>query len=1542
MTFKQALRKVFGVRDLDSRDSRRGKSWQPRFRFAPRLEWLENRLAPAILTVSSLADSGVGTLRAAILNSINHQNGGTGNDTILFSAAIDGGTIKVTTFQNNGSVGPSAFVNTAGNTLTIDGETGLTRGITISRNSTVPFRLFYNSTGSLTLKGLTLSNGLAKGGNGGGDDGAGGGGGAGMGGAIYNHGTLTILDSTLTGNTAQGGNGMKGGKINGGGGGGGMGGDGYTGKSVDNPFPTGDGAFGLGGDGGGPNRGIGGTAPGKVGGAGAFGGGGGGGYGFGGFITSYIPFSTRGGAGGFGGGGGGGGSGNVGINGSPGGIGGFGGGGGGGGNSQYGGAEGGFGGGIGIGNSGGGGAGMGGAIFSRIGTVIITNSTLSGNSAIGGVSGTPGTSGNGAALGGAVFAYNCAIQITSDTISLNTAGTGGRGIYVLGLGLGTATASINNTIIGQNDTNGSDLRIDVTSGGHAAVSGGTNLIRTISTMATTAVTNTLTNTLTADPKLGLLQNNGGGTPTMALLGGSPAIAAGTFSLAPSADERGAFRDPVGTKLVDIGAYEAPPIANFVVNSASDNNVSDNLLTLREAIALASGSIVRPLSVGERAQVIPAAGSVGTITFADSLKGQTLTLSTVGDRSVGPSAFVVNSPVVIVGPSGNSGITLSAAGTTMRLFDVGSAGSLTLQNLTLSGGSAQGLVGGASTLGGAGGASAGLGGAIFNQGTLTILNSTLTGNIAQGGAGGNFRNGSPALGGAGGAGLAAVGGDSSTNNGAAGGGPNGGAGGPAGGGTGGFGGGGGGGAGNGNPNQPPGGAGGFGGGGGGGGYFGSMGGAGGFGGGGGGAGGVGGPAGAGGYGGGAGGAVGVNAGGGGGAPAWAAVFNEAGAVLITNSTFTGNTAAGGAGGIAQGQKSGTAGQGLGGGLFNHNGVITVTNSTFSLNTAAQGGRGIVNLGDGATAAAVINNTIIGQADTNVTDLRNIMTNGGSATVAGASNLIRNPPNPSSLTGTLTIDPQLGPLQNNGGPTKTMALPAGSPAIDAATTAGAVTDQRGLFRTGKVDIGAFEAVAPGVQQVQQVATDPQLQGLIKAINALSPQSPAVTVQVNLAAGTYGDIVLLPPAGVKVILTGAKNTTVVGHSPALTVSGGQVEVDELTLTTDTDSPTVMVTGGTLTLRGDTIEETPGFDDPAIHVTGGMLDLGTADDPGNNVVQGQGNFLDADDADDLTTVGDTFEINGVMQTGTEPTTTTVTIVAGANAQGAGAVLTASVMPWSGGMPTGDVDFFDVTANADLGQAPLNLVQGIAQAALTTVNLSAGVHQIRATYLGDGTFLPSAVVVDQIVTAAAGGDDNNQDFINALYLYLLDRQPDADGLAFWAGALATGVTRQQISTDILNSDEGRIEQIEQLYQTELGRSGDDAGVQANLQYLKGGGTLEGLQTIFFSSPEFVARSGGTVELYVDELYRFILGRSSTGDEGANSFVKLIQDGGDRASVVTDLLMSPEGNRELASQLYATILGRGASADELSFWTTALQQSGHPEEMAIASFLGSDEFFSRS
>src|SRR5262249_48257720 len=82
-----------------------------------------------------------------------------------------------------------------------------------------------------------------------------------------------------------------------------------------------------------------------------------------------------------------------------------------------------------------------------------------------------------------------------------------------------------------------------------------------------------------------------------------------------------------------------------------------------------------------------------------------------------------------------------------------------------------------------------------------------------------------------------------------------------------------------------------------------------------------------------------------------------------------------------------------------------------------------------------------------------------------------------------DPQLGPLQNNGGPTQTMALVAGSPALNSGDPAQlGVADQRGVIRTGSVNIGAYQASASAfvVTLSGALARGTPLDVLVKAVD------------------------------------------------------------------------------------------------------------------------------------------------------------------------------------------------------------------------------------------------------------------------------------------------------------------------------------------------------------------------------------------------------------------------------------------------------------------------------
>jgi hypothetical protein len=136
-----------------------------------------------------------------------------------------------------------------------------------------------------------------------------------------------------------------------------------------------------------------------------------------------------------------------------------------------------------------------------------------------------------------------------------------------------------------------------------------------------------------------------------------------------------------------------------------------------------------------------------VQFAANLSGS-VQLSVVGDTVEGSSAFVVSSAITIRGNS--NGITLQRGllAPDMRMFRVTSAGNLTLESITITGGVARGANGAAPGIAG----ETVRGGAILNQGTLEVIASTLYDNTAIGG------NASGAIGGKGlGGGIANEGG-----------------------------------------------------------------------------------------------------------------------------------------------------------------------------------------------------------------------------------------------------------------------------------------------------------------------------------------------------------------------------------------------------------------------------------------------------------------------------------------------------------------------------------------------------------------------------------------------------------------------------------------------------------------------------------------------------------------------------------------------------------------------------------------------------------------
>jgi hypothetical protein len=533
-----------------------------------------------------------------------------------------------------------------------------------------------------------------------------------------------------------------------------------------------------------------------------------------------------------------------------------------------------------------------------------------------------------------------------------------------------------------------------------------------------------------DPLLGPLQDNGGPTPTMALLLGSPAVDAGNNAYATRFDQRGGGFPRVLNGRIDIGAFELAPTL-LTVTSTSDVHVG-GLLNLREALDEANRDASR--------------GQSDTITFAASLGTATITLSAGPLDLYGASATATQTidgggRITVSGNNASrvfqidagvraelDGLTITHGRvTTSSGGGIYNAGTLTVSNSTLSGNSAYYYGGGIynnyygatltvsnSTLSGNSATGRhGSGGGIYNGGTLTVSNSTLSGNSATGygdGGGGIYNLSSSTLT----VSNSTLSGNSAYNGGGI-----------------------------------------------------------------------------------------YNYGGatltvsnstvsGNLATYGGGIANSSGTLTVTGSTLSGNSAYGGGGIDNSGTLTVTGSTlsgnsaGYGGGIYNSGGTLTVSNSTLPGNIASYYGGGIftgsprpvtltnvtltanrASAGGGlymASGAPVLHNTLIagnftGATGTTRDDVVGTLNPGGDYNLIGdgiGMTGLTNGVN-GNLVGSAAapIDPLLGPLQDNGGPTKTMALLAGSPALNAGDPNQlGVADQRGVMRAGGVNIGAYQ--------------------------------------------------------------------------------------------------------------------------------------------------------------------------------------------------------------------------------------------------------------------------------------------------------------------------------------------------------------------------------------------------------------------------------------------------------------------------------------------------------
>ena len=265
----------------------------------------------------------------------------------------------------------------------------------------------------------------------------------------------------------------------------------------------------------------------------------------------------------------------------------------------------------------------------------------------------------------------------------------------------------------------------------------------------------------------------------------------------------------------------------------------------------------------------------------------------------------------------------------------------------------------------------------------------------------------------------------------------------------------------------------------------------------------------------------------------------GTLTITDCTFSGNSAGN-----------------FGGGIYN-DGVVSITSATLSGNSARTGGG--INSNSGTVT---VQNTLVADNTAGAgPDVSGLLTSRGHNLIGDGTG--GGGYDPTDLVGTSRnpIDPVLGPLQDNGRPSWTEALLAGSPALNSGDQDQLGSpDQRGVFRTGGVNIGAYQASASSfvVAAPELVGSGVPFDVTITAVDVFGQTAVGYTATVNFSTTDPDPGVVLPADYTFTPDDGGSHTftnTGLGEITLITPGDQTITVTDTTDHTITASVTVTV---------------------------------------------------------------------------------------------------------------------------------------------------------------------------------------------------------------------------------------------------------------------------------------------------------------------------------------------------------------------------------------------------
>jgi hypothetical protein len=602
-----------------------------------------------------------------------------------------------------------------------------------------------------------------------------------------------------------------------------------------------------------------------------------------------------------------------------------------------------------------------------------------------------------------------------------------------------------------------------------------------------------------------------------------------------------------------------------------------------------------------------------------------------------------------------------------------------------------------------------------------------------------------------------------------------------------------------------------------------------------------------------------------------------------------------------------------------GTVKLVDDTINANFATVGGG--VNWSSVIGAAFSVQNTIIAAnvagSNPDVIDFPGTFTDlGGNLIGVRDANNGFNAATDQLGTDAAPLDPRLGPLQNNGGPTAGTGADAlvletelplfGSPAVDKGLDTGVpAADERGFLRVVGThsDVGAVE-FQPGATVTTLTADAASvLQG--KPVKLTAHVVPASAAPNNPVTGsvTFTD-------GALTLGTVALDAT---GTATLTVANLPAGTSTVVATYNPDAQARGLGFATSNSTGLQETVTPANVAPAVNLMTSVTTVTTT-----------------------TLGGTTF-------------TQTVTI-------------TVQVTPPAGGaVPTGTVTFFDGTVALNAAPLPLD-ANGTATLQLTGLPAGAalvGGQSLAAAYTPDAAGTANGYVAAASKPGVLTVGTPAEVVLNQLFKDLLGRPVNATDLAFWVPQLgdltnpasqAAQQAVQKVTAGIEASAAFQTQEITWLFRNYLGRTPNQNDLSFWLPQFQQGVTIEQAAAIFVTSPEFIGKNGGTSDgtaggipsqQLITAVFQSALGRAPQPQDFQAVAGQTLR------QLVNSVFNSAEYHGHTVDVFYQDFLRRTAKNGEATFWmnfypggagANLVPAGEQPDLFIVSGIIGSQEY----